>query len=472
MFTRSIRNRLTLYLLSTIIIVGVATIIFSYRDTTHEVNELFDAQLAQSARILHAQIANEIRHDENGNMQKLLNESARFTIPYENNDELDELGHEYERKIGFQVWDRYKNLNLHSQSVGTEPLSTDALIPGHSGFSTTIKNGQDWRVFSLWDENENYVVQAGESFDIRQELVSKISGRLISPSLISIPLLTLLIWFGITRGLMPIHRVVREVRRRESGNLHPIQLKHIPQEIVPLTESLNELFNRLNLAFEKERQFTNDAAHELRTPLAALTTHAQVALRETSEENKQIAIQNILDGVKRASHLIDQMLILARMTPNEDDHANEKFRLYTVAEDVAAELGHLAVAKNIELTLTGDQHVIVRGQVALMAILLRNLIHNAINYTSPGGDIKIEVLMEKGQPVVQVADTGPGIEPKLFERVFDRFYRVSGNPSEGCGLGLAIARECAQKLRSRITLEQSSPHGLIVRVVFDSAAKD
>ena len=296
MLTQSIRKRLTIYLLSSIIIVGTSTILFSYNDTTHEVNELFDAQLAQSARILHAQIANELRHDTTRSLQDLLNDQPKLTIPYENNDELDELSHEYERKIGFQVWDKFGKLRLHSESVGTAPLAEQALIPGKSGFSSIRKNGQLWRVFSLWDEHDNYVVQAGESFDIRQELVSKISAKLISPSLISIPILALLIWFGISRGLNPIYRVINEVKKRESENLQPIEFEQVPQEISPLIESLNDLFTRLNLAFEKERQFTNDAAHELRTPLAALKTHAQVALRETNEADRKAAILNILAG--------------------------------------------------------------------------------------------------------------------------------------------------------------------------------
>jgi len=472
MFTNSIRNRLTLYLLSTIIVVGTSTIALVYHDTTHEVNELFDAQLAQSARILHAQIANELKRDGTETLQGMLDKSAQFTIPYEDREDLDELGHEYERKIGFQVWYRDKTLTLHSTSVGTEPLSEAALIPGESGFSTTVKDGQKWQVFSLWDENDNYVVQAGESFDIRQELVSKISGRLISPYLISIPLLTLLIWVGITRGLKPIHRVVKEVKQRESDTLHPIELGHIPQEIIPLTQSLNDLFNRLNLAFQKERQFTNDAAHELRTPLAALKTHAQVALRETDDEKKKIAIMNIIDGVKRASHLIDQMLILARMSPDQEPKSTEKISLFNVAEEVAAELSHLAIAKNIDLALTGEHHLVVRGESTLLAVLLRNLIHNAINYTEQNGEIKIEILEEDETPIIQVSDNGPGINEQYLDRVFDRFYRITGNKSEGCGLGLAIAKECANRLNATLELKANTPHGLIARVCFTATAPE
>jgi two-component system sensor histidine kinase QseC len=247
-------------------------------------------------------------------------------------------------------------------------------------------------------------------------------------------------------------------------------LVQIPQEIIPLTQSLNDLFERLNLAFEKERQFTNDAAHELRTPLAALKTHAQVALRETDEEKKEIAIRNILDGVKRASHLIDQMLILARMSPEQNKQSAEKILIFNVAEEVAAELSHLAVAKNIELALSGERHLVVHGQSTLLAILLRNLIHNAINYTNRDGEIKIELLQENNQPVIQVTDTGPGIDEQLIDRVFDRFFRVTGNKSDGCGLGLAIARECAHKLKATLHLTQNTPHGLIVRVVFNAPA--
>lgn len=466
MLTQSIRSRLTLYLLSSIIIVGAITILFSYNDTTHEVNELFDAQLAQSARILHAQIANELMNENNESLQDLLNYQPKLTIPYENNAEIEELGHEYERKIGFQVWDKFGKLRLNSESVGTEPLANEALVPGASGFSSIVKNGQLWRVFSLWDEHDNYVVQAGESFDIRQELVSKISAKLISPSLISIPILALLIWFGISRGLNPIYRVINEVKKRESANLEPIRFEHIPQEIIPLTESLNDLFIRLNHAFEKERRFTNDAAHELRTPLAALKTHAQVALRETDEADKKAAILNILDGVKRASHLVDQMLILARMTPEQDLTADKKVKIFNVVEDVAAELSHLAVAKNIELTLTGEHNLVINASATLLSILLRNLIYNAIIYTPANGEIKIDILQINSRPAIQISDNGPGIDETLLERVFDRFFRVAGSHTDGCGLGLAIAKECADKLPAKLTLQNIKPHGLLAEIRF------
>lgn len=466
MASQSIRKRLTFYLLSSIIFVGTSTILFSYSDTVHEVNELFDAQLAQSARILHAQIATELKRSDAKTLQEHLNDQPKLTIPYENNTEIDELGHEYQRMVGFQLWDEHGNLILHSKSVGSEPLSNQALQPGRSGFSSTIKNGHHWRVFSLWDEQQNYVVQSGESFDIRQELVAKISGRLISPYLISIPLLALLIWFGISRGLNPIYRVVKEVKRRESDSLYPIQFEQVPQEITPLVQSLNDLFNRLNIAFEKERQFTNDAAHELRTPLAALKTHAQVALRETNEADKKTAILNILDGVKRASHLVDQMLTLARMTPVHPNIRDEKVLIFKVAEQVAAELSHLAVAKNIELVLTGEQSLSITGNSALLGILLRNLIVNAINYTTINGEIKIEILQDHHRPLIQVSDNGPGIDEALLERVLDRFYRVLGHHIDGCGLGLAIAKECAHKLHAELTLSNAKPHGLIARIVF------
>ena len=145
------------------------------------------------------------------------------------------------------------------------------------------------------------------------------------------------------------------------------------------------------------------------------------------------------------------MLTLARMSPQQEIEANEKVLIFNIAEEVAAELSHVAIAKNIELTLTGERHLVIKGNSTILAILLRNLIHNAINYTKANGEIRIEVLQQNNRPVIEITDNGPGIDEALLDRVFDRFYRVIGNHTEGCGLGLAIAKECAEKLHAKLT---------------------
>ena len=160
------------------------------------------------------------------------------------------------------------------------------------------------------------------------------------------------------------------------------------------------------------------------------------------------------------------MLILARMTPEQNVLTEQNVRIFPIVEDVAAELSHLAVAKNIELTLIGENHLTINASPTILAILVRNLIHNAIVYTKVKGEIKIEILQENNRPVIQITDSGPGIDEALLERVFDRFYRVAGSYTDGCGLGLAIAKECADKLHAQLSLSNTKPHGLVAKISF------
>ena len=250
-------------------------------------------------------------------------------------------------------------------------------------------------------------------------------------------------------------------------NLNPITLDNIPQEVLPLTNSLNDLFSRLFNAFEKEKQFTNDAAHELRTPLAALKTHTQVALNETDSTKVNHSLNKILTGVERASHLIDQMLTLARLSPSAIQASNKKdISLFSCAEEVSAELSHEATRKNIELILAESPYLKITGLKLPLCILLRNIIHNAIIYTPRGGEIIVSINIENASPIITIVDNGPGIAEHQLTRVFDRFYRVIGREQDGCGLGLAIAKQCAIHLNATIELSNLEPSGLKVLIRF------
>ena len=462
----SIKRRLTVLLLTVIFFVSGLTISLSYVDAEHEINEVFDAQLAQSAKILHAQLAKDLIDLNNISIQKLNQYEPNLSIPY-NPNRVNETEHEYERKVGFQIWGDTNNLIFNTQSVGTTALSVKSLMPENMGFSVSIRDSKHWRVFSIWEKDNRYVLQVAESLDIRQELVSNISRRLILPYLLSIPFLTILIWYAIGRGLQPLHSVTKEVQNRRSENLDPIPLENIPEEVLPLANSLNDLFFRLYNAFEKEKQFTNDAAHELRTPLAALKTHTQVARKENNPDKINHALENILSGVERASHLVDQLLTLARLSPSELQEFNKTLiSLFGCAEEVSTELGHEAVQKNIELILVNSYEQKIKNLKSPLCILLRNVIHNAIHYTPNGGKVEISIEAENNQPIISITDTGPGIDEDQLSRVFDRFYRVLGREQDGCGLGLAIAKQCAIHMNATIELSNQKPSGLKVLLRF------
>ena len=466
----SIQRRLLVNLLITIAFVSLITLFLSYRDATHEVQELFDANLAQSARVLHALVTPELLTGDNKQLQDLLLSFPEFPsdemLKYD--DEAHALGHEYERKLAFQVWNKDKTLLLHSRSAPTTALSINGLIPENRGFLDEIVGNHNWRVFALWDDSGSFLIQVGERYDVRNELITKISQQVITPLLVSLPFLGLMIWVGIGRGLRPVQRVAEEVVRRDPHHLESMDVGPVPSEIRPLVQGLNNLFDRLKSALETERRFTDDAAHELRTPLAALKTQAQVSLRATDNEEKQQALQNVVNSVDRATHLVEQMLILARLDPSTDVLVKERINLNELAAEVIAQLVPSAMKRNTNIEITGNEDTFVYADPVSLSIMIRNLVDNAIRYTGDNGEVIVNI--DKSQPdqvVLSVSDTGPGIEEELRERVFDRFYRVTGNSSIGCGLGLSIVKRIADLNNLRVELENKKDgNGLVASVHF------
>ncbi len=464
----SIRNRLLLLLLLIISLIGGITMYRSYRDANHEVQELFDAQLAQSSRSLQAIVLYNIKAIDNFSAQEILD----FPNTTANTDPINEYdlrdSHSYERKMAFQVWEKNERLILRSAAAPIIPLNKNALTPKSRGFSDVVIQHEKWRVFSLWDKEYHYLIQVGERYAIRDELTSEIVKHLLLPSITSIPILALMIWFGIGRGLSPLRKVAKEVTRRDTAHLEPIELKDVPIEIRPVIIELNALFYRVQTAMEKERRFTDDAAHELRTPLAALKVQAQVANTAKSDKDKKAALNNILTGVDRATHLVQQMLLLARLGSGEATQTKIKtINTHKISEEVIAQLACKAIDKNIQLSFECNTKQVIYGETANFEILLANLVDNAINYTPENGRIVVEINETKNSIDLNVTDTGLGISEKNIERVFERYFRVRDSSAEGCGLGLTISKQCAEQLSAVIKFSKpKSGVGLKAVVTF------
>lgn len=433
----SIRRRLLVILLGFFVVTWLALAIGSYISTRHEVEELFDAQLAQSARVLLALLQHEIEEDE-----KEFDFSGP-TLKYPDK-------HPYEEKLAFQVW-RGNKLVLRA------PNAPDAHLATRLGHADQHIGDQQWRVFALMDPSRTLRLEVGERYDVRNELITEILWQLMLPLLLTPPLLALLIRAGIVRGLRPLHRAAMEIANRSPRQLQPLALDDVPDEIKPLIGALNDLLARLAQALEGERRFTANAAHELRTPLAGLKAQAQVALRATNNEDRRQALAQIERGVDRATHLVAQLLTLARIDPEAASSRYERVDLTRLAAGVMAELAPAALDKHIEMTLGEQDRGVVRGDAAALAILLRNLLDNAIRYTPPGGHVAVETHTLAHAVRLCVSDTGPGIPPGQRERAFDRFYRLPGTPDSGCGLGLSIVRRIAELHSARIALV--SPEG-------------
>jgi two-component system sensor histidine kinase QseC len=266
----SLRAKLLLLLLGAVTMTWMAIALLTYFDTRHEIDEIFDAQLAQSAKVLLAQAVHEIREQQgvHGGVAA----------------EIKTGDHKYERELAFQVWDNKGHLLMRSSGAPERSLSPgyaaasraeDMRRHARGRFDDSKIDGQSWRVFSHWDEEEAVLVQVGEHSEVRRELAAGVAGRLLGPLAVGLPVLGVLLWVALGRGLAPLRKVNAEVEARDPGYLAPLASQGIPAEIAPLVNSINRLLTRLGEALENERRFTADAAHELRTPLAALKTQAQ-----------------------------------------------------------------------------------------------------------------------------------------------------------------------------------------------------
>jgi signal transduction histidine kinase len=266
--------------------------------------------------------------------------------------------------------------------------------------------------------------------------------------------------------LQPLAAVALEIASRDSDHLVELRPARAPEEVRPLVEAINSLFTRVEQTLESERRFTADAAHELRTPLAALTAQAQVAMQARSAAEREHAMAQLATSLRRATRLVDQILTLARLDP-EDRPPTGRVDLGGLAEEVCARHGALALEKDIALELNAEP-VTVPGDSDMLRILLRNLVDNAIRYTPVGGQVTVAVTREG----LSVTDSGPGIPVEERARVFNRFHRLAGQDIEGSGLGLSIVARIAERHGAAISLDSGADgRGLKISVRFPVSAR-
>ena len=438
----SLKQRLLVLALSTVVVVWIAAAAFTYFDAREEFDEMLDAHLAQSATLLVVQASQDIDEIET---------------------EHAPLLHKYSRRVAFQVWEKGRVLRLHSANAPAQPLADR-----EQGFSDSVIDGHRWRVFSTWDDSGENLIHVAERTEVRDELARDIAGNLLKPLWFSLPLLAFLLWMAVTRGLRPLVKLTGEVAQREPDNLAPLDAERAPREVVPLIERLNKLFVRIDASLQKERRFTADAAHELRTPMAAIKAQAQVARAASSEAERIHALDNAILGCDRAAHLIEQLLTLARIDTLGDE-VTEPCQLRAIAAEVIAAIAPTALSQDVRLELTEGDEVLVRGSPVLLRILLRNLIDNAVRHTPAGTAVRIDVANEAGQPRLSVSDNGPGIPEAELAKVAERFYRPLGTSASGSGLGLSIVKRIAEIHDASLQLAlQKDGSGLRVMVIFKS----
>ena len=436
---RSMRHQLLVVLLGTLAIVWVATAAFSYFDARHELDELLDAHLAQSTTLLIAQAGHDL-------------------------DEIDEHAddvHRYARRVAFQFWRRGTKLELHSKNAPDVRLS-----PREEGFSDARIDGRRWRVFSAWDHDRQYLVQVGEQAATRDAIVAAMLRGMLLPLAAALPVLAILLWLAIERALRPLRTLGRQVAHRAPDNLGAIDVGSAPAEVAPLVADLNRLFERVRSSIDNERRFTADAAHELRTPLAAIRAQAQVAGGATADNERAHALEGVIAGCDRATHLVDQLLTLARLEPEELRANRKPVELRTIAQDAISDIAPLALARSVDVVLAKGPAVPLEADARLLGIMLRNLLNNAVRYSPAHAVVQVIVATRHRKPVVTVEDAGPGVPPQARAELGQRFRRFAGADIAGTGLGLSIVKRIAELHGADVAFDEAAGGGLAVIVAF------
>ncbi len=429
-FTRSLRARLLLSLLAALTLSAALTGVIAYRNVLAETESLFDYQLRQMALSLRDQ--GEV---SGGDAAALQDEALDFVV---------------------QIW--------HVDGRTVYATRQHRALPSHTklGFADIEVDGQPWRSFGVTAGER--VIQVAQPVRIRQRLAANAALRSVLPLVAVTPLLAAALWWLIAHSLRPVSRLAGELRGRAADSLSPVEATGLPDEVAPLVAALNGLLGRLAQAFDGQRAFVADAAHELRSPLTALKLQAQLVRRAPDEAARAAALDALVAGVDRATRLVEQLLTLARQ---EQPGPAQTVALAPVARQVLADLAPLVQARGSRLALEADEQAAVQGDAAALAVLLRNLVDNALRYTPAGGEVRVALQREGDRVRLRIDDSGPGIPESDRERVFERFVRGSGAASEsGSGLGLAIVRSIAERHRAAVRLDVSPLGGLRIDVDF------
>lgn len=454
----SIRRALLLSIIGTTTLVLLVAAAFSYRSGLREADELFDAKLAHSSRVLMSLTdapLDELSPRSPGGPADAPKVIRVWHGAFDG--ELDSLaqstGHVYETKLAFQVRDPAGAVLLRSESGPSRPLA-----PLVAGFGDVVIDGEHWRTFSLRSPGGRWY-QSGELAGIRAEIAEEIAFGTMLPLLVALPLLALFVWLAVGWACGSLRRVSDAVDQRVPERMTPIALSRVPREIAAIIGAVNGLLARLHDALSREKRFTADAAHELRTPIAALKLHAY-NLDHAADGDERAQSQQRLDaGIARMERLVAQLLALSRIesdVPRAATHAMP-VDLADVArrcrDDVVAATGIDATRITLDLA-----PVAVAGDELLVDAVLRNLVDNAVRYAARG-DVVVRIGREGDRATLVVEDAGPGIPEDARARVFSRFHRELGSGVEGSGLGLSIVAEALQRLGGTIVLDASPALG-------------
>lgn len=437
----SIRTFLVVVIISMITLISFLTALHGYRESMQEARLLFEDQLQQQAFLLST-----ISSDRD----KIVVESN-----YKNGNNII--------NNAFQIFNQDKELILRSSNA-----PENAIADFKQGYSEINFAGYRWHAFVKYNESLLNWIMVAERNDIRHKLAESIILKSVLPTVVAIPLTALVIWIIVGMGLKPIQELASQLRSKQATDLTPIKIEVLPKELTTLAESGNGFLERLDRSFAREKRFNSDVAHELRTPIAALKIHLQNLLADLQEPPDSAV--KLEQGVQRINYLVEQIILLNRMTP---DHYMAQFAnidMFDVTRNVIEDVLDDLNGKNQTLEFDGN-HYDVFGDAFAIETMMKNILRNAIKYTPEKGKIAIRIKEKSGKCILEIMDSGPGIPSNEYGRVFERFYRLGGDrhssTSLGCGLGLSIVQYIAELHEASITLAPSEfESGLLFSVTF------
>lgn len=429
----------------------------SFHDAAHEVEELYDAHLAQQARLISGLLTGlEVAPLNPVEKLRLLNTMEQLSMQTDSS-----AGHRYESKVVFQVWQQ-DQLILRSRNAPDGRLTQQ-----NEGYALEQVGDHRWRVFVLNHPQQQQILMA-ERDDVRGELVDKIALRTLLPDLLGVPLLALLIWLSIGKGLKPLEQLAEVLHNRDPDSLQPLHLTALPQELDTIQEAINLLLQQLRELREREQRFIADAAHELRTPLSVLSLHSQNALQASDPQDREQALQQLQQGIERTTRVVSQLLTLARLEP-ESGLPLQKINPLVISRQVLADLAPLALQQQVELELLNESTV--NGSLLMepgsLEILLQNLVTNALRHSTPDQTIQICWQQQPQGILLQVIDHGCGVSDQQKPLLQQRFYRQGA--SCGAGLGLAIVARIVERHHARLELQDTPGGGLTVTILWPVA---
>lgn len=408
----SIRGHLLWLLLLGLAAAWIAAAVVTYTDSHRAVDALLDAHLRQSARLLVAQ--------------------AEFDL-----DELEVDDDDEDTEVAFQLRRADGRVLVQSANAPREPLASAT-----RGFSDGRVDGRRWRVYTMPAGDDGAILHFAEDHATRERISRRVAIRALAPVLAALPLFGCVIWWAVGRALRPLQRVGDEIARRGATDLAPLSQEPLPAELRPLVRRLDELFLSIRESLDSERRFTSQAAHELRTPVAALRAQAEVAAGTRDPAVREAALLHCIEACDRMARLVTQLLLLARADEVDAIVDAQPCRLDLIAQSVLAEIAPSAERAHVTVSLDARGDCTVAGRSALLEALVRNLVDNGVRHGR--GAVRVVLGAEADTVVLRVEDDGPGVPAAVLSQLGRRFYRAPDATEPGSGLGLSIVARIAE----------------------------